>query len=221
MSVLDWLFIGLLSTAILCLLFVVVFFIQSLVDGGRRKKLQKKRIKNKRKRKKLKREIQRLRRKQTAGLRNALLLLVLGGALGGGAFYSRYYQSHTLGEKDTDAIVQGYYLIDTIEQALNAEDALDNPGKTANTIRDLTGRLSSYGTRVANRRLTTEGQSLLNRQYGYMKELGVNLYAKVDQYLESPEQLAIVQQDIEKIKTQQKKVFEHFKINESSLQKTN
>lgn len=221
MSILDWLFIGLLSTAILCLLFVVVFFIQSLVDGRKKKRLEKKRVKNKRKRKKLRRDIQRLKRKQSAGLRNALLLIVFSGLLGGGAFYSRYYQSHTLAEKDSDAIVQGYYLIDTIEQALNSEDALSNPGKAANTIRDLTGRLSSYGTRVANRRLTEEGQSLLNRQYGYMKELGVNLYAKIDQYLENPEQLSIIQEDIEKVKKQQGKVFEHFNINEASLKKTN
>ncbi|WP_321387396.1 hypothetical protein [uncultured Enterococcus sp.] len=221
MSILDWLFIGLLSAAILCGLFVLILFIQSFLTGRKRAGLQKKRIKNKKKRKKLQRRVQKMKKQQWRQFRSALLLLVLGGALGGGAFYSRYYQAHRLGEQDSNAIVQGYHLVATIEEELGSEESLANPEKAATRLRDLTGRLSSYGTRVPSQRLSEEGQRLLSRQYSYMSELGMNLYTQADDLMVNEETRAAVEADLEKIQTHQQKVLTYFSINEDSLKKTN
>ncbi|MBL1227544.1 hypothetical protein [Enterococcus sp. BWR-S5] len=153
--------------------------------------------------------------------RFALLLLVLGGALGGGAFYSRYYQAHRLGEQDSNAIVQGYHLVATIEGELGSEESLANPEKAAARLRDLTGRLSSYGTRIPSQRLSEEGQRLLSRQYSYMSELGVNLFTQAETLMTDEEARLEVEADLEKVRIHQTKVLKHFSINEDSLKKTN
>lgn len=221
MNLLDWLFIGLLSAALLCALFFLVVLIQRVVTGRKRSALEKRRVKNKRKRKKIKRQIHQLKKAQRNQLRNALMLLLLGAALGGGAYYSLYYRSHTLDSQDSEGIVQGYHLIAAIEEKLDSDEATTNPKKTANTVKEMSGRLSSYGTRVASQRLTLEGQGLLNRQFTAMKELGINLYSQKEEFLSDPEQLATVKEDLEKVRAQQKKVFDYFNINEASLQKKN
>lgn len=221
MNILDWLFIGLLSAALLCALFLLVMLVQRVLTGRKRAVLEQRRIKNKRKQKKIKKKIRQLKRVQQKQLRNILMLLILSISLGGGAYYSLYYRSHRLDTSDSEGIVQGYHLIAAIEEKLDSEEAVTNPKKTANTIKEMSGRLSSYGTRVASQRLTLEGQSLLNRQFTYMKELGINLYSQKDEFISNPEQVSLVKEDLVKIKEQQKKVLDHFNISEASLKKKN
>ncbi len=73
--------------------------------------------------------------------------------------------------------------------------------------------------RTADGRLSAEGQKDLNRLYANMKELGLNLGSQTIETLSDQTTLEAYQADLEKTKTNQKKVFEHFRINEDSLKK--
>lgn len=219
MSVLDWLFIGLLSSAILFLLFMVLVSVGALLTGRNLKKLKQRKVKNKKKRKKLKRAIRQMQEKRKQQWINVILLLVLSIGLGGGAIYTRHYQGTTLGERDSDALTQGYYLVDEIKAQLEGAESAESKTKVANNIKELSGRLSSYGTRVASQRLTLKNQSMLNKQYNYMMELGVNLNAQTEEFLNDPEKLAEFEADLEKVRAHQQQVLKQLKISEDSLKK--
>lgn len=136
MSVLDWLFIGLLSSAILFLLFMVLTGLGAILTGRNLKKLTKKRVKNKKKRKRLKRAVQQLREKRKRQWGNVFLLLVLAIGFGGGAFYARYYQGKTLNERDSDGVVQGYYLVEEISGQLDNINDAESTAKVVSNIRN-------------------------------------------------------------------------------------
>jgi len=220
-SILDWIFIGLFSFAILFFLFSILLLFSLFSTKKKIRFLSGIRKKNKRKRIKLKRERRRLEGVYKRQLINVIVLLVLAFICGGGSFYSRYYQANSLSERDSDAIVQGYYLIEQIDLQLKEAENNDNKTKIANNIKELSGRLSSYGNRLANQRLTVEGQGILNKQFKIMMELGINLAAQQEDFLKNPEKMSEFNEDLEKAKLQQKKVFEHFNINEAALKKKN
>lgn len=219
MSMLDWLFIGLLSSAILFLLFMVLTGLGAFLTGRNLKQLKKKRSRNKKKRKKLKRAIRQLQDKRKRQWGNVFLLLILAIGLGGGAFYARYYQGTTLNERDSDGIVQGYYLVEEISGQLDSIDSAESTTKVVSNIKELSGRLASYGSRRASARLTTENQSLLNKQYTYMKELGININGQADSFLDDEEKLTEFKEDLKRTQEHQQKVLNQFRIDENSLKK--
>lgn len=67
--------------------------------------------------------------------------------------------------------------------------------------------------------MTLENQSLLNKQYSYMMELGVNLNGQADSILDSEEKLTDFKEDLKRVQDHQQKVLKQFKINENSLKK--
>ena len=217
MELLDWLFIGLLSLAILSLIFLLVFLTLWVTNGGKLKKLQEAKPKKKKKRKRWRRECRQAQQKKRRALRWLLIFLILTGIGAGGAFYTRYYQATNLMQEDSDALIQGYFLLTSIEEQLNQVQGTDNPKKVQGTIYELSARLANYGARRASGRLSVEGQTLLNRLYVNMKELGLNLGNQTVETLQNQEALDGYLADLEKTTTNQKKVFEHFRINEESL----
>ncbi|MBO0439871.1 hypothetical protein [Candidatus Enterococcus ikei] len=219
MSVLDWLFIGLLSIASLCLVFVLVFILLSVSTKQRMTELRKKKLRNEKKQKRRKKEIIFLKRKSKSQLVTAVVMFFCGALFMAGSFYSRHYQQTHLSQRDSEAIVQGYYLINNIEEQLQAASTSENKAKISKNIIELAGRLTSYGARMADVRLSVEGQSTLTRMYQLMKELGVNLNNQPKEFLDNDQRLEEFADDIKKAKTQQKKVFSYFKVNEDALKK--
>lgn len=219
MELLDWIFIGLLSLAILS-------FVFSLISGGLALKLRNKikisknkRFKNKQKRKRNKRQISKLERQKKKQVSIWLLFMTVFVVTISGAFYSRYYQSTNLGSEDANAIAQGYNLTKQIEEQLsqiNEDDA--NVEKIHKNIYELSSQLSSYGVRKANGRISQEGQLLLNRLYTNMKELGLNLSNQSVDNLTDSTLMEGYLTDIEKIKQNQQKVFDYFRIDKAMLQ---
>lgn len=222
MELLDWIFIGLLSLAILCFVFSLVNSWLVIKLRVKIKGLQNKRFKNIQKRKKNKRQVSKLERQKSKYIKMGLLFFTCFLVVIGGALYSRYYQSTNLGQEDANAIAQGYQLTKEIEKQLteiNAEGA--NVEKIHKNIYELSSQLSSYGVRKANGRLSEEGQLLLNRLYTNMKELGLNLSNQSADELTDSQAMEGYLVDIERIKQNQKQVFTYFRVNQTMLQISN
>lgn len=217
MSILDWLFIGILSTAILCIIFAVVFLISYFLTKKKRLALKQRRIKNKKKRRVLKKKIHLLKQKGKKQMQSGVIFLSLGVILAGGAAFSRYHQATNLGNRDSDAIVEGYYLLNKTSEQLGTIEGTTNVEKTRKNLRELAAKLSGFGVRYADPRLTVDGQQLLNRYYTQMKEIGLNLNNQSIESLQEKTTYDNYLADIKKVKTIQKKVFTYFNVNESAL----
>ncbi|ALS36028.1 hypothetical protein ABID30_000705 [Enterococcus rotai] len=217
MSILDWLFIGILSTAILCIIFSIVCLISYFLTKKERLKIKQRRPKNRKKRRILKKKVHMLMKKGKKQIQLGLTFLLLGIALAGGAAFSRYHQATNLGDRDSDGIVEGYYLLNKTFEQLESIEGTQNVEKTRKNMRELAAKLSGFGIRYADPRLTVEGQQLLNRYYSQMKELGLNLNNQSVESLQEKTTYENYLADIKKVQTIQKKVFTYFNVNETAL----
>ena len=217
MSILDWLFIGILSTAILCIIFAIVFLISYFLTKKERFKLKQLRPKNKKRRRILKKKSRMLIKKGKKQIQLGLMFLLLGTVLAGGAAFSRYHQATNLGNRDSDGIVEGYYLLNKTSEQLASVQETPNVEKARKNLRELAAKLSGFGVRYADPRLTVEGQQLLNRYYSQMKELGLNLNNQSVESLQEKTTYENYLADIKKVQTIQKKVFTYFNVNEAAL----
>ncbi|WP_211272318.1 hypothetical protein [Enterococcus rivorum] len=153
-------------------------------------------------------------------LRQVFICLLCCSVSTGTAFYLRYYQATNLGARDSEAVAQGYYLINKIEEQLDADVNEEDTSRVQKNIYELSAKLSSFGTTTADGALSKQGQILLNRFYVNMKELGLNLSNHSSAVLESEELYTNYKEDIKKTRNNQKKVFDYFKLNESSFEKS-
>lgn len=218
MIILDWVFTGLLSGAILGLILFIVYLSFALVTKGKVKKIDsRRRPKDKRKRKKMMNVRRRLQKKGGSQLRSSIIFLVICLLLSGGAGYARYYQMTNLDDEDANSIVQGYYLLNQTEEQLNNIANGDRSSKSIGTLREYAARLAGYGVIQSGTRLGLDGQQLLNRYYNSIKTLGLNLANQSQETLDE-DMLSGFVDDIAKTKAQEKKVMEHFSISESALQ---
>ncbi|ALS02575.1 hypothetical protein ATZ33_14670 [Enterococcus silesiacus] len=217
MSILDWSFITLLSSALLFVLFAGLAFLLAFSTNKKLKRFRRKPPKDKEKRKRFLSERNSL-DKQKSRQRNwgffCILMMLLTGC---GAFYSRYYQMTNLEASDSEAIVQSYYLTDDIMVQLTNIQNDENSEKSIKNLRDVASRLASYGTKMAYPGLTEEGQKTLARHYALIKNLGVNLSVQTTETLSDQQVMEGYVKDIEKVKESQAKVFKTFKVNESAL----
>ncbi|OTN88825.1 hypothetical protein A5819_001317 [Enterococcus sp. 7E2_DIV0204] len=218
MLLLDWVFIATLSSAILFALFSLFCFFRLFQIRKQLNQLSRIRSKNTRKRKKIRRKIKKTTVKLKKQRRNLLVFSILAICLCATAFYSRYYQATNLGEQDSDGIVQGYYLLNETVNQINQLSENNNSEKVENNLRELAAKLSSFGMRGADGRLTSEGQRLLSRYYNQMKELGLNLNNQSSEMVDNPEKREEYISVIQKTQATQKKIIEYFKVNEQALQ---
>jgi hypothetical protein len=218
MSTLDWVFIGILSTAILCIIVAGAFFVGAVITRRKMVQLKQRRFKNKKKRAVFKKKAFRLKNKTKKQVRTGLLFFVIGGLLAGGAVFSRYHQATNLSDRDSDGIVEGYYLLTRTEEQLATIKDTKNAEKTRKNIRELAAKLSGFGVRYADPRLTVDGQKMLNRYYSQMKELGLNLNNQSIESLQDKTTYDDYVADIKKVQTIQKNIFAYFKVNETALE---
>ncbi|MEI5990602.1 hypothetical protein [Enterococcus crotali] len=218
MSLLDWVFIGTLSSAILFGLFSLFSIIFLFSTGKQIQQLTKIRTKNARKRKKIKRTLKKAKAKRKKQRWSLVVCVLLVGILSSTAFYARYYQATNLGERDSEGIVQGYYLLNETKNQIDTLSESSSTEKSENNLRELAAKLSSFGMRGADGRLTEEGQRLLTRYYNQVKELGLNLNNQSVEILDNQEIRETYLQDLQKAQKTQSKIITYFKINESALE---
>lgn len=213
----DWLLIGLLTAAIIFLALFLAYIVSFFVRSRKLAVFKEKRPKNKKKRKKWARQIKRIEKQRKQCIKWIISFLLLSVACGGAGYYIKRYQMTNLAEKDSNALVQGYFLVDTIEEQLSEAQTADSAKKVQGTVYELSARLSSFGATTPDSRLSKDGVLLLKRLYQSMKELGLNLTSISEETIQDPTVLEEYLADIEKVKANQKKVFDYFRINESSL----
>lgn len=179
--------------------------------------LVKVRTKNAKKRKKIKRMLNKaeIKRKKQGWM--FVICVILTCVLSGTAFYARYYQATNLGDRDSEGIVQGYYLLNETSNQINTLSESNNSEKSGNNLRELAAKLSSFGMRGADGRLTEEGQRLLTRYYNQVKELGLNLNNQSVEILSNVETRDTYLNDLQKAQNTQGKIITYFKINEDAL----
>ncbi|MBO0473357.1 hypothetical protein IGL98_003318 [Enterococcus sp. DIV0840] len=217
MSLLDWVFIGTLSSAILFALFSLLSIIFLFSTRKQVRQFARIRTKNARKRKKIKRALKKAKAKHKKQGWNLVICIMFACIMSGTAFYARYYQATNLGERDSEGIVQGYYLLNETKNQINTLSESDNPEKAGNNLRELAAKLSSFGMRGPDGRLTAEGQRSLTRYYNQVKELGLNLNNQSAEMMENAQTRETYINDLQKAQKIQAKIITYFKINENAL----
>lgn len=217
MSILDWTFVALISSALLFVIFAGFSFFLSFSTEKKAQKFKRRPPKNQQKRKRFLAKRRNLEKQKQQQKNLGVLFIICMLLTGGSAFYSRYYQMTNLEAGDSEAIVQSYYLIEDIEEQLANLKNGTNPEKSIKNLREVSSRLASYGVRRPYQGLAEEGQKVLTRHFALMKNLGVNLASQSVESLTNPEIMESYVNDVSKIKESQKRVFEEFKVNESAL----
>ena len=217
MSILNKVFIGLLSGGMLSVVLGIIFIFLTIQTAMKAKALKKRRSKNKKKNKKIKRDIRQLKKKKAKSRLNSILLLILGSVLIASAFYTRFYQQTTLNENDGEIIVQSYFLVDSIEKDIKGIQNGANPEKTQEKLRTMTTMMASYGNSTPSGMLTLDRQRILRKYYSGILELGMNLNRQTAKNMGEPEIIEEYLADIVKLKDGQQKIFKLFKVNEAAL----
>ena len=207
MSVLDWTFIVLLSSAILLLLCGFLCLFLKMKYSRTYRLLQKKQPKNKKKRKKWRQHRRQLQKKAQKSLRNMVLLFTFGLLFFVASFYARYYQLTHLNAADGEIIVQTYFLVDSIEKDLISIQNGAKPVGLKDKFHSMTAMLVSYGSQPPSTGLSTAGQQRLSKYYANTKEFGMNLNSQTIESLEKKETIANYLEDTKKLKNSQKVIF--------------
>lgn len=219
MDVLQWVFIIGISLTILSAMMTGYFVIVFITKGRQVKSLESLTTKSKRKKKKYAPKMKQVAQQQKKALKKVFLFLVLSSWLAGGAYYVTYYQSTNLSLEDTQAITDGFYYLRDLKtelegiQAGTAEEA-----KSKQTMTFIATSLAGYSVKKANTLNTVEGQSVLNKYYHTLSELGINLSRQSATLLTNAESVADLLKDVEKATTYQRKALKFYKVDESALQ---
>jgi hypothetical protein len=217
MTILDWFFIISLSLASLGLVFSGISFYLMLQTKRKLKKVKRTKVKKKKqkqKRRTIKKLIKQGKRQRNFGIVLTLLFLLTGFTAG----YSLYYQAMHLSEKDSKAVVQGYYLMTNLEKELETAQTTENEVKSGKNIKNLAGQMSSYGIYKATIRNSQEGQKALNKYYKSMKELGINLSSQPNDFFKNETLFNDFNTDLATVKKNHKLVVDYFNINEEALE---
>ncbi|MBP1046183.1 hypothetical protein I6N96_07795 [Enterococcus sp. BWM-S5] len=217
MTTLDWIAVIALASAILFLLFMVLLIVLRVRLGRQLSKLKRVRTKNKKKRKRLIRQRRIVEKKRRKYLISALMLFILGGVGAGASAYTIYYQSTNLNQKDQELIVKGYYYLGDIEDQLALAESGAGGEELGTDLATLASRIGTFAVVRADYRLGSDYQQLLNRYYSSLKDLGINLASRSSNFYTNSEELVDFQEDLAKVRNNQKEVFETFSVNEASL----
>ncbi|WP_314062794.1 hypothetical protein [uncultured Vagococcus sp.] len=219
MDLLQWAFIVGVSLGILSLIFTLYFVFSHTSQRKKIKQTATTRTKNKRKKKKMLNQLSVMKKNSQKTFRCVLLFSLLSVAFSGMSYYVTYYQATNLSAEDTQNITDGfYYLRDLKGELEEIQDGSANEESSKQTLAFIVTSLAGYSVKKANTLNTTEGQSVLNRYYNAMSELGINVSRRGPQLANTPEILKESLDDIDKVMGYQTKAFTFFKVDESVLQ---
>lgn len=176
------------------------------------------RTKNKRKKKKIVNQLALMKKKKKQTRRNILIFSLASLIFSGASYYVTYYQATNLSMEDTQNITDGFYYLRDLKTELEAIQAGKAEESSKQTITFVVTSLAGYSVKKANTLNTIEGQSVLNRYYNAMSELGINVSRRASDLYHDPETIKESLADIEKVVGYQRSVFAFFKVDESVLQ---
>ncbi|MHC5247444.1 hypothetical protein [Enterococcus sp. LJL90] len=219
MTILEWvIMIGIAATIIL-IIFMFYFILQFLLKKSKLKKLPQRLPKNKKKRMRFLRAQKKIQQQKKASLRKVVILFFAALIFGSGTAYGMFYQSTNLSSDDADLVARSYSLVREVqEQLLSAENQEEEEDAINRNIRYLSTSLASYGSKVANSLNTVDGQTVLNRYYASLGELGLNLTRQAADFYGNPELVAQYSSDIERVITLEDAAFDYFQVNKDALE---
>ncbi|MHC5373972.1 hypothetical protein ACYSNU_09210 [Enterococcus sp. LJL120] len=219
MTILEWIvMIGATVTVILAA-FTLLSFLQFLAQSRKLKKIPDKLPKNKRKRKRLVALNKKIKSQKKKSLVRMVVLFILMGIAGGGTYYAMFYQAISLTSDDENAIGRSYFLLRDFQQELDkAANQTEDETASLQNIRYLATNLSSYNTSSASSLNTVEGQSILNKYFNALSELGINATRESQNFYGNPELVAEFQMDVERTMGYEEAAFEYYKVNQTALE---
>ncbi|WP_086314058.1 hypothetical protein A5821_001628 [Enterococcus sp. 7F3_DIV0205] len=220
MTVLEITILVLLTLTILSGLLFLLCVLISVKLTKEAKQLAKKRGKGAKRKRQLARKRKHLQGQKKKNKRRTLLFLVVTFLFFGGSQLVAYYQSMSLSHEDEESVVKSYFLLNDFDEQLEkAKTESERKEKLDGNIRYLASAITSYGANRASDLNTEEGQLILNRYYKAMLDLGTNAMRMTDGFYGNEEVIAGYQEDINRIRGYQKKVFELYKVDEAALKK--
>lgn len=220
MTVLEWTIVVGTAVAILSFFFTVALFIRFTLKTIKLKKMPRSKIKNPKKRKKVAYVRHRLMRMRKQSLQFACLFLVFTVLFSGGVSYASYYQSVTLVPEDRQTLARSYFTTkEFYEELAIAAKGEGSKDEIYSDLQRLATELATSGTSRASRSYAEEGQTVLNRYYNALKELGKNAVTNLPNFYGNEELVLEYQEDLQKVENYQKQVFDYYKVNEASMKK--
>lgn len=217
MELLDWLFVILLSLAIFISIFMLISGIGWITEYQKLNKVSAMKPSKKHMRAWLRYRLN-LTDKVSKYRNNVIFAVIFSILFAGGSYYIRHYQSTSLTIKDSENVVQGYFIVQELEKHLTELPTTTNEKKVQNTIYDLSSRLVSYGSNVPEPRLGKDEKLVLKQLYTRMKQLGINLAGLSIEQLKIKEVNSGYLKDIKRTQDAQEQVFAQFKVDKSALQ---
>ena len=217
MELLDWLFVILLSLAIFAAIFLVISLVGWIADSQKLNSVTAINPNKKQRRAWLQYRLE-LTNQISKKRNHALFAVIFAAVFAGGSFYIQYHQSTSLTAKDSENVVQGYFILQELEKQLTELPTSGNEKKAQATIYELYSRLFSYGSNVPEPRLGKEEKLVLKQLYTRMKQLGINLAGLSITQLKTEDVNTGYLNDIKRTQLAQEKVFEHFKVDKAALE---
>lgn len=218
MTLLEWgIIVGIAVTIIFGLLTLFNLF-QLIIRQKKMGSFPKKPPKNKRKRQRWKKQRDELAKQRSGALKFFIIFLVFTALAGGGTAYGSHYQSTNLSEDDSELVVQSYLLLRDFESQIQAAgvSSVDEDAVSRN-IRYLTTSLATYGSKLASTANTVEGQTVLNKYYAAVGELGMNASREINDFYGNPDLVATYEGDIEKIKALEEAAYSYYQVDQGEI----
>ncbi|MHC5372291.1 hypothetical protein ACYSNU_00670 [Enterococcus sp. LJL120] len=218
MTILEWLIIIGIAVAIIACIFTLIFLYLTISRQKKVSKLSKRPPKSKKRRRRWEKLRQRYLRQKNSALRSLIIFLVITFIFGGGTAYGMYYQSTNLSSDDAEAVVQSYFLVHTFEtQLTEAANGEGEEDAVTRNLQYLATSLASYGSKNASSLNTVEGQSVLNRYYAAIGELGINASRQVSEFYGNPDLAATYTSSLERITSLEEAAFSYYEVDQDML----
>lgn len=212
--------VGLIS---LILIFLILLVVSSFFFFMKKKKLnrlnRKKKIKSKRKKKYYRRKKIILEKSIKKQQHFMISLITLDLLMIVGLYAFIYYENSNIASTDSDSIVRGYFLVDDFKKEIErASDSSNDEEASKQNIKYLALSMATYSNKTANSLNTKEGQLLINKYYKQIGQLGMNATRDINSFYGNKNDiLSSYKSELLRVKENENKAFEYYKINANSL----
>ncbi len=219
MEVMELVLLGLIVVSIVLLFFSFTLFFRNIYTRKKIKFITLERSKSRRRKKENNQKIKQLENEKRSRVKKMIFLFIVSLILVASSSYMKVYISRRISSEDEATFAKAYYLVRNFEEQIElAATESEEEEKVVRNINYLATTMASYGIYKANYLNSEEGQLILNKYYDGVKELGVNHTTIAGDFYGNPTLLEETKADIERIKVNEKKVLEFYKINESVLE---
>lgn len=205
----------------LIIILLILIAMRSFLFFVKKKELKEflKKKKNRKKKKRFKKNKFLLEKSIKKQQHSIIVLIILEVLLISGLYGFIYYQNANISSTDSDLIVRGYFLVDDFTKEIEKASATSNDEEASKqNIKYLALSMATYSNKTANTSNTKEGQRLINKYYKQIGQLGMNATRDINSFYGNKNDiLASYKSELARVKENESKAFEYYKINANSL----